>query len=48
MSSSSKTVFTADVVTYDFLPEKYAAEQGMIVAEVNVYVHCDWQLAIDR
>ena len=48
MSGSSKTVFTADVVTYDFLPEKYSAEKAMIVAELNIYICCDWQDAIDN
>lgn len=45
---TSKTVFTADVVTYEFLPEKYAAEKALITAELNVIINCDWQSAIDH
>ena len=45
---TSKTVFTADVVTYDFLPEKYAEEKALITAELNVLIHCDWQDAINH
>jgi hypothetical protein len=45
---TSKTVFTADVVTYEFLPEKYAEEKALITAELNVIINCDWQSAIDH
>ena len=44
---TSKTVFTADVVTYDFLPEKYASDKGIVIAELNIFVKCNWQKAID-
>ena len=45
--SQTKTVYTADTVIYDFLPEKYAAEQALIVAELNVLISCNWQQAIN-
>ena len=41
------TVFTADVVTYDFLPEKYAEERQLIVAELNIVCDVDWQSSIN-
>ena len=41
-------MFTADdVVTYDFLPEKYAAAQPIVTAELNILIECDWQDAIN-
>jgi len=51
MASSSvtptKTVFTADVVTYDFLPEKYAESKAIVTAELNLEIACDWQTAVN-
>ena len=44
----AKQVFTADVVTYDFLPEKYAKAQDLITAELTINVECDWQDAINN
>ena len=44
----AKQVFTADVVTYDFLPEKYAKAQDLITAELTINVECDWQAAINN
>ena len=42
------TVFTADVVEYNFLPEKYASKQDLVVAELNILCEVDWQESINR
>jgi hypothetical protein len=41
------TVFTADAVTFDFVPEKYALKQDLIAAEFSLHLACDWQNVID-
>jgi hypothetical protein len=41
------TVFTADAVTFDFVPEKYALKQDLIAAEFSLNIGCDWQSVID-
>lgn len=41
------TVFTADVVDFNFVPEKYAAAQSIIAAEFNVDIETNWQASID-
>lgn len=42
------TTFTADVVDFSLVPEKFAAAQTMIVAEFNVEVESNWQASIDN
>ena len=40
------TVFTEDVINYNFLPEKYAGRQSMVIAELNILCEVDWQTSI--
>ena len=46
-NTAVSTVFTADVVDFNFLPEKYAAEQQLIHAEFTLNIQSDWQKSID-
>lgn len=39
--------FTADVVEYSFLPEKYATAQTLVEAEINVIIRKDWQQIVE-
>lgn len=41
------SVFTADVVEYSFLPEKYATAQTLVEAEINVIIRKDWQQIVE-
>lgn len=41
-----QTVFTADVVEYNFMPEKYATAVAGVTAEINVDIKCNWQARI--
>ena len=47
-TESSKTVFTADVVEFNFLPEKYAEAVSRVVAELRVHIETDWQASVDK
>ena len=41
------TTFTADVVEFNFYPEKYAEAQSVVTAELTISIVCDWQGAIN-
>ena len=41
------TVFTADVVEFNFTPEKYAAAVPGVVAELTIAIASDWQESIN-
>ena len=40
-------LYTADTVTYNFLPEKYIMGDSHLVAEINLLCEVDWQASID-
>ena len=42
------TVFTAEVVTYNFIPETYAEAKSKVVAELNVNIQSDWKKALNE
>lgn len=46
--SPSKTVFTADVVEFNFLPEKYTKAVSRIIAELRVHIETDWQASVNK